>query len=290
MYTSQPARSRAGAFHQHHYSSSKVAFHGMLTHCMGSLSKETSGLLPSSLLFEFSNVQVTLLENVRFYKEETKNDPGFAEKMAANADLFVNDAFGTAHRAHASTEGVTKYLKPNVAGFLLQKELDYLDGAVRFHASLGALKPCSARMPKLCHSERDRCPACGLGKFNLGTRAHLLAVMHWRVAPSELSASSVAKPSCVICHQQGGRAQKILKHKQFQSAGGGAEEAVCGDRGRLQGEHQDHGHRGAAQQGRHRRPWRRCGFSFFCSPVFKLFRLFWTTLLVAFVIKALLRR
>jgi Phosphoglycerate kinase len=58
---------------------------------------------------------------VRFYKEETKNEPGFAEKMAANADLFVLDAFGTAHRAHASTEGVTKFLKPNVAGFLLQK-------------------------------------------------------------------------------------------------------------------------------------------------------------------------
>jgi phosphoglycerate kinase len=75
-------------------------------------------------------LQVTLLENVRFYKEETANDPGFAEKMAANADLFVNDAFGTAHRAHASTEGVTKFLKPCVSGFLLQKELDYLDGAV----------------------------------------------------------------------------------------------------------------------------------------------------------------
>ncbi len=49
-------------------------------------------------------------------------------QLAANADLYVNDAFGTAHRAHASTEGVTKYLKPSVAGFLLQKELDYLDG------------------------------------------------------------------------------------------------------------------------------------------------------------------
>merc|ERR1712054_79022 len=73
---------------------------------------------------------VLLLENVRFYKEETKNDPAFAEKLAANADLFVNDAFGTAHRAHGSTEGVTKFLSPSVSGFLLQKELDYLDGAV----------------------------------------------------------------------------------------------------------------------------------------------------------------
>ncbi|KAI0507193.1 hypothetical protein KFK09_013314 [Dendrobium nobile] len=73
---------------------------------------------------------VVLLENVRFYKEEEKNDPEFAKKLASLADLYVNDAFGTAHRAHASTEGVTKYLKPAVAGFLMQKELDYLVGAV----------------------------------------------------------------------------------------------------------------------------------------------------------------
>ncbi|RWV79159.1 hypothetical protein GW17_00059753 [Ensete ventricosum] len=64
---------------------------------------------------------VLLLENVRFYKEEEKNDPEFAKKLAALADLYVNDAFGTAHRAHASTEGVTKFLKPSVAGFLLEK-------------------------------------------------------------------------------------------------------------------------------------------------------------------------
>jgi phosphoglycerate kinase len=67
---------------------------------------------------------------VRFYPEEEKNDAEFAKKLAANADLYVNDAFGTAHRAHGSTEGVSKYLKPAVAGFLLQKELDYLEGAV----------------------------------------------------------------------------------------------------------------------------------------------------------------
>merc|ERR1712048_287514 len=73
---------------------------------------------------------VLLLENVRFYKEETKNDPDFAKQLASNADLFVNDAFAIAHRAEASTEGVTNYLSPSVAGFLLQKELDYLDGAV----------------------------------------------------------------------------------------------------------------------------------------------------------------
>ncbi|NER00612.1 MAG: phosphoglycerate kinase [Cyanothece sp. SIO2G6] len=76
------------------------------------------------------NGDVALLENVRFYKEEEKNDPAFAEKLAANADLYVNDAFGTAHRAHASTEGVTKYLKPSVAGFLIEKELEYLQNAI----------------------------------------------------------------------------------------------------------------------------------------------------------------
>merc|ERR1719310_999638 len=73
---------------------------------------------------------VIVLENTRFYKGETKNDPELAESMASLADLFVNDAFGTAHRAHSSTEGVTKFLKPNVSGFLLKKELDYLKGAV----------------------------------------------------------------------------------------------------------------------------------------------------------------
>jgi len=79
---------------------------------------------------DMANGDVLLLENVRFYKEETKNEPEFAKKLADNADLFVNDAFGTAHRAHGSTAGVTEYLSPSVAGFLLQKELDYLDGAV----------------------------------------------------------------------------------------------------------------------------------------------------------------
>jgi len=74
---------------------------------------------------------VIMLENTRFYKEETKNEPEFVEKLAAPFDLFVNDAFGTAHRAHASTEGVTKFLEPAVSGFLLAKELEYLDGAIQ---------------------------------------------------------------------------------------------------------------------------------------------------------------
>jgi len=84
----------------------------------------------SDAISSMADGSVALLENVRFYKEEEKNVPEFAEKLASNADLFVNDAFGTAHRAHGSTEGVTRFLSPSVAGFLLQKELDYLQGAV----------------------------------------------------------------------------------------------------------------------------------------------------------------
>ncbi|WP_287128352.1 phosphoglycerate kinase [Candidatus Cyanaurora vandensis] len=76
------------------------------------------------------NGQVLLLENVRFYKEEEKNVPAFAEQLAGLTDLYVNDAFGTAHRAHASTEGVTHFLTTAVAGFLLDKELQYLKGAI----------------------------------------------------------------------------------------------------------------------------------------------------------------
>ncbi len=74
--------------------------------------------------------QVLLLENVRFYAEEEKNDPEFAKQLASLADLYVNDAFGAAHRAHASTEGVTHYLSPCVAGLLVEKELQYLQAAI----------------------------------------------------------------------------------------------------------------------------------------------------------------
>jgi phosphoglycerate kinase len=77
---------------------------------------------------------VVLLENLRFYAEEEKNDAGFAEKLAKNADLYVNDAFGSAHRAHASTAGVPEILKRRggncVAGFLMEKELKYLGGVL----------------------------------------------------------------------------------------------------------------------------------------------------------------
>ena len=89
--------------------------------------------------------QVLLLENLRFHPEEEKNDPAFAQALARLGDCYVNDAFGTAHRAHASTEGVTHYLKPAVAGFLMKTELDYLGTALEdpkrpFVAVLGGSK------------------------------------------------------------------------------------------------------------------------------------------------------
>jgi phosphoglycerate kinase len=89
--------------------------------------------------------QVLLLENLRFHPEEEANDPGFAQRLAALGEMYVNDAFGTAHRAHASTEGVTHFLRPAVAGFLMQRELDYLGRALDqparpFVAVLGGAK------------------------------------------------------------------------------------------------------------------------------------------------------
>lgn len=72
---------------------------------------------------------IILLENLRFHPEEEENDPAFAKKLALLADIFVNDAFGTCHRAHASTEGITKYL-PSVSGFLVNKEIEYFEKAV----------------------------------------------------------------------------------------------------------------------------------------------------------------
>ena len=88
--------------------------------------------------------EVLLLENVRFHKEETKNDPAFAKEMASMAEIYVNDAFGTAHRAHASTAGLADYL-PAVCGYLIQKEISVMGGALSdpqrpFVAILGGAK------------------------------------------------------------------------------------------------------------------------------------------------------
>ncbi len=105
--------------------------------CIGDEPKKAIASLPEG--------GVVLLENVRFYKEEEANDAEFAKKLAELADIYVNDAFGTAHRAHASTAGVTAYLKPAVAGYLMQKEIDIMGKALSdpdrpFVAILGGAK------------------------------------------------------------------------------------------------------------------------------------------------------
>ncbi|MEP7339830.1 MAG: phosphoglycerate kinase [Acidobacteriota bacterium] len=89
--------------------------------------------------------EIALLENLRFYAEEEANDPKFAEQLASLCDVYVNDAFGTAHRAHASTEGITKFVSQAAAGFLMEKELRYLIEALKsprrpFVAILGGAK------------------------------------------------------------------------------------------------------------------------------------------------------
>jgi phosphoglycerate kinase len=104
-----------------------------LGECLGTavtMAPDCIGAEVAAIVDGMANGDIILLENTRFYKEEEKNEPAFVEKLASPFDMFVNDAFGTAHRAHASTEGVTKFLSPSLSGFLLQKELDYLDGAI----------------------------------------------------------------------------------------------------------------------------------------------------------------
>jgi phosphoglycerate kinase len=90
--------------------------------CVGpSAEKAVSALAPGGVL---------LLENLRFHAAEEENDPAFAKQLAALADVYVNDAFGSAHRAHASTEGITKFVSQAASGFLMKKELDYLGDAL----------------------------------------------------------------------------------------------------------------------------------------------------------------
>ena len=94
---------------------------------------------------QLQNGQVLLLENLRFHAGEEKNDPEFAKQLASLCDVYVNDAFGTAHRAHASTEGITHYVEDKVAGLLMEKELDFLGRALNdperpFIAILGGAK------------------------------------------------------------------------------------------------------------------------------------------------------
>ena len=108
------------------------------------LAKDVIGEDAKELTAEIKEGEVVLLENVRFHKEEEQNDPEFAKKLASYADIYVNDAFGTAHRAHASTAGVADYL-PAVSGFLIEKELEFLGSSLEnperpFVAILGGAK------------------------------------------------------------------------------------------------------------------------------------------------------
>jgi len=93
------------------------------------MAKDVVGPDATSLAADLKPGEIMLLENTRFHAEEEKNDPEFAKKLASMADIYVSDAFGSVHRAHASTEGVSKYL-PAVSGFLLKEELDYIGGAI----------------------------------------------------------------------------------------------------------------------------------------------------------------
>lgn len=107
------------------------------TDCIGDVRKE--------VVDKAKPGEIVLLENVRFHEGEKANDSEFAEKLAQSADLFVNDAFGSSHRAHASVAGVTEFLQPAVSGFLLEKEIKYLEGSVNnpdrpFVAILGGAK------------------------------------------------------------------------------------------------------------------------------------------------------
>lgn len=108
------------------------------------LAKDVIGQSAKELTDNIKEGEVVLLENVRFHREETDNDPEFAKKLASFADIYVNDAFGTAHRAHASTAGVAAYL-PAVSGFLIEKEINFMGDALEnpkrpFMAILGGKK------------------------------------------------------------------------------------------------------------------------------------------------------
>ncbi len=108
------------------------------------LASDVIGESAKELTSNMKEGEIVLLENVRFHREETDNDPEFAKKLASFADVYVNDAFGTAHRAHASTAGVANYL-PAVSGFLIEKEINFMGNALEnperpFMAILGGKK------------------------------------------------------------------------------------------------------------------------------------------------------
>jgi phosphoglycerate kinase len=128
--------------------------------------KDCVGPEVDSSVSKMKDGDILMLENTRFYAEEEKNVPEFSAKLAKNAKIFVNDAFGTAHRAHSSTEGVCKYVDHKVAGFLLEKEIKFLKGAVDkpkrpFAAVVGGAKV-SSKIPVL-ESLIEKCDKIFIG-------------------------------------------------------------------------------------------------------------------------------
>ena len=112
------------------FSLEPVARHfSMLLNQKVEFSPDCTGPQAARMTSEMKEGECLLLENLRFHPEEEKNEPNFAHELATHGDLYINDAFGTAHRAHASTEGVTKFMKQCAAGYLMVKELDYLSRA-----------------------------------------------------------------------------------------------------------------------------------------------------------------
>ncbi|MFL6590719.1 MAG: phosphoglycerate kinase [Chthoniobacterales bacterium] len=99
--------------------------HSLINHPVA-FSTETTGAIPEAIIRDMKEGDVTLLENVRFHPGEEKNDAAFAEALAKLGDVYVNDAFGAAHRAHSSTAGITKFVKQSAMGFLMEKEIQYL--------------------------------------------------------------------------------------------------------------------------------------------------------------------
>ena len=119
-YSLRPVVDRLRTLLDHHLGEkTNVAF---APDCIGDIAKELARQLESG--------QVLLLENLRFHAEEEANDPEFAKKLASLCDVYVNDAFGSAHRAHASTEGITHFVRQSAAGLLMEKELNYLGKAL----------------------------------------------------------------------------------------------------------------------------------------------------------------
>ena len=136
-----------------------------LLHKPVTLAKDVIGEDAKAKAAALKDGEVLMLENVRFHQEEEKNDPGFAKELASLAEIYVNDAFGTAHRAHASTEGVTKYL-PAVCGYLIKKEIDFMGTALNsperpFVAILGGAKV--SDKIKVIENLIDKCDSIVIG-------------------------------------------------------------------------------------------------------------------------------